>query len=80
VLAHTATAQQQRTVAPIRPRRIQSQVRRRFGKGGSGGRLAIRQSGAVGGTSLGREGVVGGAGGGTNGGAAGGVSDGGGGG
>jgi hypothetical protein len=37
----------------ITPRRIQSQVRRFRGGGDSGGRLDIRQSGAVGGSSHG---------------------------
>src|SRR5215217_4451729 len=53
VPAQTLKAQQQRMTAPIKPRRIQSQVRRFRGGGDSDGRLDIRQSGAVGGSSHG---------------------------
>ncbi|MEA2597919.1 MAG: hypothetical protein QOF01_4388 [Thermomicrobiales bacterium] len=53
VLAQTVTAQQQITIAPTMPSRIQSHVRRFRGGGGSGGRLDIRQSGEVGGSSQG---------------------------
>jgi hypothetical protein len=53
VLAQMVKAQQHKTTAPIKPRRIHSQVRRLRGGSASGGRLDIRQSGDVGGSSQG---------------------------